>query len=166
MMWFNIIHMHFNVYFAEENKYGLYFCTKIFLLCEVIWSQWLHYLLTIKSYVTLTVFDFEYIDTGIQSHWLIICVMILFHPDFLARVARNIHTLYPPLFLLFEMWNSMPLPVGYLQYAIYSGSSLSGHSQQRPFSKATNIFRYYYQCIYFSLSPKATTLMWPHFLGK
>ncbi len=31
---------------------------------------------------------------------------------------------------------------------------------------AINLFHYYYQCIYFSLSPNATSLMWPQFLGK
>ncbi len=33
-------------------------------------------------------------------------------------------------------------------------------------NKAINLFRYHYQDIYFSLSPKATSLMWPLFLGK
>ncbi len=49
----------------------------------------------------------------------------------------------------------------------YSGPSLSGHSQQRsPPIKATVLSRYYCKCIDFSLSPKATPLMWPQFLGK
>ncbi len=31
---------------------------------------------------------------------------------------------------------------------------------------AADFWRYYYECIYFSLLPKATSLMWPQFLGK
>ena len=31
---------------------------------------------------------------------------------------------------------------------------------------ATKFWRCYYECIWFSLSPKATSLMWPQFLGK
>ncbi len=33
-------------------------------------------------------------------------------------------------------------------------------------NKAINLCHYYYQCIYYSLSPKAACVMWPQFLGK
>ncbi len=49
----------------------------------------------------------------------------------------------------------------------YSGPSLSGHSQPRPsLYEVTNICHCYQECIYFSLSPKATSVLWPQFLGK
>ncbi len=51
----------------------------------------------------------------------------------------------------------------------YSSLSLSGYSQQKAtlFNMATIFCPCYYQCIYFSLSSKATSLRWPYFfLGK
>ncbi len=39
-------------------------------------------------------------------------------------------------------------------------------STEPTLSNMTNICSYYYQCIYFSLSPKVNSLVWPQFLGK
>ncbi len=48
-----------------------------------------------------------------------------------------------------------------------SGPSLGGHSTEATLSNvATYFWPYYYKCIYFSLSPKATSLMWPKFLAN
>ncbi len=49
----------------------------------------------------------------------------------------------------------------------YSSPSLSGHSSEVTLSNmAMPLCHYYYQCIYFSLSPKAVSLMGKQFLGK
>ncbi len=54
---------------------------------------------------------------------------------------------------------------GYYMQVQY-GPSLSGHSAEATLSNvAINLCRYYYECIH-SPSPKATSLVWPQFLGK
>ncbi len=65
---------------------------------------------------------------------------------------------YPTIWSL--IYSNMELGSGWQ----YGGPCLSGHSQQRPpFLMWPQLFG---ACIYFSLSPKATSLMWPQFLGK
>ncbi len=54
-----------------------------------------------------------------------------------------------------------------LDLCTYTGRSLGGHSQQRPPSLIRpQLFALLPSCIYFSLSPKTTPLMWPWFLGN
>ncbi len=51
----------------------------------------------------------------------------------------------------------------------YSGPSIINRSlstEATLSNVATIVCRCYYESIYFSLSPKATSLMWPQFLGK
>ncbi len=51
-------------------------------------------------------------------------------------------------------------------YFLYSGPSLSGHSQQRlPSLMWSKVFCCQYEFIYIFLSQKVTSLMWQQFLG-
>ncbi len=64
---------------------------------------------------------------------------------------------------VWSYWIKLPLP--WLQWSLSYLSLWPLSTEATLSNKAINIFCYYCQYIYFSLSPQATSQMWPQFFG-